>query len=68
MADGLSGKVALVTGGGSGIGRAVVEALIEEGTQVSVLEHSPENGVQVFNSDVGLGVRDTLRWPACCEG
>ncbi len=59
MADGLSDKVALVTGGGLGIGHAVVEALIEEGTQVGVLEFSPENVEQVFNSDVGLGVRGT---------
>jgi NAD(P)-dependent dehydrogenase (short-subunit alcohol dehydrogenase family) len=34
----LEGKTALVTGGGSGIGRAVVERYVEEGAEVGVLE------------------------------
>lgn len=34
----LEGKTALVTGGGSGIGRAVVERYVEEGAAVGVLE------------------------------
>jgi NAD(P)-dependent dehydrogenase (short-subunit alcohol dehydrogenase family) len=38
----LDGKRALVVGGGSGIGRAVVDAFVAEGARVGVLELDPE--------------------------
>jgi NAD(P)-dependent dehydrogenase (short-subunit alcohol dehydrogenase family) len=38
----LEGQVALVTGGGSGIGRAVVDRYIEEGARVCVMDVSPD--------------------------
>jgi NAD(P)-dependent dehydrogenase (short-subunit alcohol dehydrogenase family) len=37
----LDGQVALVTGGGSGIGRAVVARFVEEGARVGVLDRVP---------------------------
>ncbi len=37
----LDGKRALVIGAGSGIGRAVVDAFLQEGAQVAVLERDP---------------------------
>jgi 2,3-dihydroxy-2,3-dihydrophenylpropionate dehydrogenase len=44
---GLNDRVALVTGGGSGIGRAVVEGLVGEGAKVGVLEISPEKAEEL---------------------
>ena len=38
----LEGKVALITGGGSGIGRALVERFLDEGARIGVLERSSE--------------------------
>lgn len=42
MSDWLTGRRALVVGGGSGIGRAVVDAFRSEGARVAVLEKSPD--------------------------
>lgn len=38
----LDGQVAVLTGGGSGLGRALVDTLLEEGARVVVLEYSPD--------------------------
>jgi len=38
----LDSKVALVTGGASGLGRAIVARFIEEGARVGVLDRSKE--------------------------
>lgn len=48
----LSGTVALVTGGASGIGRAVVEAYVAEGASVVVLDLHPERLTDIEGSDV----------------
>lgn len=51
----LDGDVALVTGGGSGIGRAIVARYVEEGARVGVLDRVPERAAQL-RADFGDAV------------
>lgn len=51
----LDDKVALITGAGSGIGRAVVERYIQEGARVGAMELRPER-VQQLQTDFGEAV------------
>jgi NAD(P)-dependent dehydrogenase (short-subunit alcohol dehydrogenase family) len=45
----LDGQVALVTGGGSGIGRAIVARFIAEGARVGVLDRVPDRAAELTN-------------------
>jgi NAD(P)-dependent dehydrogenase (short-subunit alcohol dehydrogenase family) len=51
----LSGKKAIVTGGGSGIGKAIAIALANNGAEVTILELNKENGQSVADEIVSSG-------------
>jgi NAD(P)-dependent dehydrogenase (short-subunit alcohol dehydrogenase family) len=52
----LDGKVALVTGGGSGIGEDIVRAFVEQGAKVVIADIDAEAGNRVAN-ELGASVR-----------
>jgi NAD(P)-dependent dehydrogenase (short-subunit alcohol dehydrogenase family) len=55
MPDRLAGKVAVVTGGAQGIGRAIVEKLAQEGARVSFLDRDEEGGAATARELGGRG-------------
>lgn len=57
MAGILDGQITLVTGGGSGIGRATCLALANEGASVAIADLNPETGTAVVNSLTDMGVK-----------
>jgi NAD(P)-dependent dehydrogenase (short-subunit alcohol dehydrogenase family) len=52
----LNGRVAIVTGGGSGIGRAICEAMAAEGASVAVLDLNGAAAEETARSIGGLGI------------
>lgn len=61
----LEGTVAIITGGGSGLGRALVERLLAEGARVGVLERDPGRAAEIgrtFGQDVEAVTGDVTSW------
>ncbi|MCV7427441.1 SDR family NAD(P)-dependent oxidoreductase [Mycobacterium montefiorense] len=57
MAGQLDGRVALVTGGGAGIGEGVARRFADEGARVVVAEFDPNSGQRVADQICGFYVR-----------
>ena len=60
---GLKNKVAIVTGGTRGIGRAISGALIEDGFKVVAFYHGNEEAAQAFRDETGM---QAYKVDVCC--
>jgi 3-oxoacyl-[acyl-carrier protein] reductase len=56
----LAGRVALVTGGSRGIGKAIVEALAKEGAKVAFIYRSSKESADQLVADLALDQREAL--------
>ncbi len=56
----IDGRVAVVTGAGSGIGRATCEALARRGAHIAVVDVSDERATETAALVRGIGVRSTV--------
>ncbi|HEX2174796.1 MAG TPA: 3-hydroxybutyrate dehydrogenase [Nocardioidaceae bacterium] len=65
---GLAGRTALVTGGGSGIGRACAERLAEDGAKVVVLDRDEAAAGEVADRVGGTAVVADLADPSVVDG
>jgi meso-butanediol dehydrogenase/(S,S)-butanediol dehydrogenase/diacetyl reductase len=51
----LQGKVAIIAGGGQGIGEGIVKCLAEEGADIAILDINPTTGKKIANQVKALG-------------
>jgi NAD(P)-dependent dehydrogenase (short-subunit alcohol dehydrogenase family) len=58
----LDGKVAIVTGGSSGIGQAIVKQLVEAGAKVTICYHSNRDKAADLTEKLSTTKHYTVWW------